>query len=226
MKCETFQANVIELLAGEEREMPRELREHSAACPACREFSTGKADLLAAIDASMREFVNQPVPSSLYRVAAPLPEPTSGGRLSDGMPLWLAGLAVVSALLLIGFLGLRNSSSPVLRSSPQEVVSAAKPPSLLAHTRITEHTAPSIHAKGTKSSKLLLPKSEGPSSEIIVLPEERQAFAQFVTAVSQDREIALALTHPAPPEVVSPIEIALLRIEDIEVKPLEAEQKE
>jgi hypothetical protein len=51
--------------------------------------------------------------------------------------------------------------------------------------------------------------------------EERQAFARFVAELPDEREVALALTRPASALEDVPVEIALLQIESLELKPLE-----
>ncbi len=61
-----------------------------------------------------------------------------------------------------------------------------------------------------------------PEPEVIVLAEEREAFAEFVAEVPQEPSVALALTRPSPESADEPLEIALLRIDGLEVKPLES----
>jgi hypothetical protein len=225
MKCETYQAKVIEFLPGEEREMPRELQEHGKACAVCREFCKAKSDVLAAIDASLKDFVNQPVPLRLYNLTTELREAPAPGRFT-AMPRWLGGLAVVSAALLIAALSWRDFSQRVAPLSLRGAISSAQSSSAeRPKTGPAQAARPAI-PKTARTLMLSSPKPVNRSTEIIVLPEEQQAFAELVDKVAQDRETALALTRPASPSEMAPVDIALLRIESVEVKPLRADQRE
>jgi hypothetical protein len=53
--------------------------------------------------------------------------------------------------------------------------------------------------------------------EVIVLAEEREAFAKFVAEVPEQPQVVVGLTHPAPDTLDAPIEIALLHIDRLEV---------
>jgi hypothetical protein len=60
------------------------------------------------------------------------------------------------------------------------------------------------------------------TSEVIVLAEEREAFLRFAAEVPQERDVALALTRPSRTPPGLPVEIALLRIDEMVVKPLQS----
>jgi hypothetical protein len=62
--------------------------------------------------------------------------------------------------------------------------------------------------------------------EVLVPPEEREAFARFVVALRGRGEVALALVTPAAQTRDEPLGIELLHINRIEVKPLEEQQTE
>jgi hypothetical protein len=62
--------------------------------------------------------------------------------------------------------------------------------------------------------------------EVLVLPEEQQAFRRFVSDISKDRASANALVSAAPDSGDGPVEIALLAIENVEIKPLEGTDSE
>jgi hypothetical protein len=64
------------------------------------------------------------------------------------------------------------------------------------------------------------------TAEVMVLAEERAAFVRFVTDLPEEREIAVAFTRPATEAKDEPVEIALLRIDDLEVTPLESPNQE
>jgi hypothetical protein len=60
--------------------------------------------------------------------------------------------------------------------------------------------------------------------QVIVPPDERQAFARFVSALEKRSEVAVALTAPVPEKKNVVVGIEPLRIEDIELKPLEIQE--
>jgi hypothetical protein len=57
--------------------------------------------------------------------------------------------------------------------------------------------------------------------EVIVLAEEREAFAKFVAAIPSNENVAVALSRPAPSVPGAPVEIALLQVSSMKVDPLE-----
>jgi len=79
--------------------------------------------------------------------------------------------------------------------------------------------------KKSATSAVLSPAPAEPVPEVIVLAEERQAFAKLVAELPKEKEVALALTRPAPAVPDVPVEIALLMIGIVEVKPLEVTQE-
>jgi hypothetical protein len=63
------------------------------------------------------------------------------------------------------------------------------------------------------------------ATEVLVLPAEQQAFQRFVSHISQDQDSAKALAAAAP-DGNAHVEIALLSITNVEVKPLEGTDSE
>jgi hypothetical protein len=57
-----------------------------------------------------------------------------------------------------------------------------------------------------------------PQHQVLVLREEQEAYAHFVTELSKDRDYAIALTSAASESGDAPVEIALLTIKSVEVK--------
>jgi hypothetical protein len=64
------------------------------------------------------------------------------------------------------------------------------------------------------------------TAEVLVLREEQQAYVHFVNELSKDRDAAVALTLAAHASEDVPVEIALLAINSVEVKPLEGTDSE
>jgi len=62
--------------------------------------------------------------------------------------------------------------------------------------------------------------------EVLVPPDEREAFARFVAVLGERREVAVALVTPAPQTKNEPTSLEPLQINGLEIKPLEERQTE
>jgi hypothetical protein len=62
--------------------------------------------------------------------------------------------------------------------------------------------------------------------EVLVPPDEREAFARFVVVLGERREVALALVRPAEQTKDESASLEPLQINGLEIKPLEERQTE
>jgi hypothetical protein len=74
-------------------------------------------------------------------------------------------------------------------------------------------------------STLLRPVASS-QAEVLVPPDEREAFSRFVFTVQQRRDVAAALLAPSPRKQDSLVTVEPLQIADLEVKPLEGRETE
>jgi hypothetical protein len=221
MNCKQCQQNILESLAGRGLLAP-EVSAHQKSCAACREFFGAQQTLFLAIDTNLHSLANQPVPSSLL--------PSVRARLDEGSApnrarffAWSA-VAVTAATLVTVNLGYH------LR---QPVNSAKSAPVTSIASRSVDNPQPDLPSnQAPRKSYVSAPKiwhsaptPSTPAPEVIVLAEERQAFARFVAEVPEKPEVAKALVRPAPGENqgenAEPVEIAVLQIDNLNVKPLE-----
>jgi hypothetical protein len=173
------------------------------------------------MDTGMKAFVNQPVPQSLlYSVPAPLLKETSGPHL------WISSrnlgvIGVVSAVLLV-FSVFPNH--PRKFAPPWPAVS--RPLQSAGGATVQQTQTENLHASvvpGTKRANVKVVDSKGPdgSMKVIVLPEEREDFVKFVAELPAEGNVALALTRPAARVAEDCVEITLLEVGAMELKPLE-----
>jgi len=222
MNCQSAREQIINTLAASHGELAGELAAHVKSCGGCRTFYAKQAELFGALDSGVSAMANEPVPASLLpRVRARMEERESrrGWVLS---PLAVAAaLAVV--LLVVIFV-------PRALKKPLEMPVAVNPALIKdrpeAHQRRNIGTAALALPRGpkvvhAKASRPAGAKDTAAAPEVIVLRQEREAFARLVGALLEEREVALALTRPAPAPADSPVEIALLHIESLELNPLE-----
>lgn len=223
MNCKQCQQYMTESLAAAEQNLAPEVAVHQRSCAVCGEFYLAQQTLFRLTDAGLRSLANQPVPPSLL--------PGVRARL-DEQPLphlaWVArwGLAVPAVLAILIL-----SASHILHQRAIRPTVAANVPTA---SRNTDNPEPALEPAQRPATVFPLPKPKRvrrtPSStaawEVIVLPEERLAFARFVAEIPKERNVALALTRPAPAAAEYSTEIALLKIDNLVVKPLEPTAEE
>jgi hypothetical protein len=223
MNCMQYQARILESLAAGESVQPAELSSHQEFCAACREFFVAQQSLFQSVDTGLRSIMNETVPASLLAgVRARMEEPSTPGhaRYSN----WsLAAVAAVAILAISIDYSFRRTES---HQDSRGIASTASPSA----------GNPQPGAQPVQRSAKILRKpsakrpgsvtSSAPEPEVIVLPEERQAFARFVAKIPEERAVAVALTRHAPVEAEDSVAIALLQIDSLDVKPLEPTAKE
>jgi anti-sigma factor RsiW len=222
MNCRSAQEKIVDAMASRELGLRRDLDQHVRECAGCRAFLASHASLASAIDSHLRLIANEPVPPSLL--------PGVRARLDqEAAPRqWIfswrfAAVATVVVLLVATVIGMRDSDKP---GRPKQT------------TAKVAHGSPDVNRPPTVYSQIQLPapkasrfaaavgKASIPAPEVLVLAAEQQAFRRFVSDISKDRASANALVSAAPDSGDGPVEIALLAIENVEVKPLEGTDSE
>ena len=228
MNCKQIQKEILDRLAAGESNLPGELMVHQRSCSGCRDYHEAQRALFGSIDQALEVVANSSAPPSLL--------PNIRARLEDraarhwfgfrNRPLAASVAAALVAVALMLFW--LRSKQPVNRTS--EVASAIAPYRTAAPTSDTpaapvppRHFEARLHP-ATKPRSLTIStmvSEQEPAPEVMVLSEEREAFAHFVAQVPERPEVALALTRPAAAAPEPLAEIALLQIEFLEMKPLD-----
>ena len=231
MSCKQVQQQILARLAAGESLLPVELVAHLQSCPACRDYDKVQRLLFRSIDQGLGVIANSTVPPSLLpAVRARLDEQaTIRATRFLGWPFAALGAATLLVVTLLLFW--HRPSQP--SSSAPEVARVATPePSVRQRhaapvsvgvakpTRKTSHRSETPRAPSPTAEPLA-----EPALEVIVLPEEREALARFIAQVPDNPAALLALTRPVFQENESAVEIALLTIKPLEVKPLEPSQE-
>lgn len=213
MNCGQYRKKVLETLAAGEARLPRQLEAHQRECRACATYSESQTSLFLRIEEEMRATANEAVPPSLLpRVRMRLkeePQPHSAW-----LPGWAMGsiaFALLAASLIFALYRPEHEPSfsektPLASDRPENVAPVERPPN--------GAVAPSLK-RGSKNGRA----SEA-IPEVIVLPEERAAFARFVSEVPKG-EVALTFTGAAPPKEEANAEIVALEIAGLEVESLD-----
>jgi hypothetical protein len=222
MSCEQYQKAITDSLAAG-GELPRELRAHAEACLPCGATLEAESALFSAIDAGIRERVNEvPPPGLIAGVRTRLAnEPVTRRRL---FPVWVAALSMAAVALGVGLLlrpsrvppgGLPENPSPVAHNVPPV---GAGPSGALPHEKIalpgraTQPPGPSITPSRSPAQVL--------NAEVLVPQEDRLALDLLVRRLGQPgspQNSALAASLLDPKEMKP---IADLQIPQLEVEPL------
>jgi anti-sigma factor RsiW len=226
MNCRSAQEKIVDAMASREPGLRGDLDQHVRECAGCHAFLASHASLASAIDSHLRLIANEPVPPSLLPAVRARLEQEAAPR--QWIFSWrFAAVATVVVLLVATVIGMRDSDKP---GRPKET------------TAKVAHGSPDVNRPPTVSSQIQLPApkasrfaaavrkasipAHSSAPEVLVLPEEQQAFRRFVSDISKDRASANALVSAAPDSGDGPVEIALLAIENVEIKPLEGTDSE
>ena len=226
MPCEQYKDALIEVAANNVAPSG-ELREHLAACVSCRAAFAEEQSLFAAIDAGLHAAANAEVPTSLLpRVNARLDE-AAARRFRWRQPLVLASAAVALAIPL--FLMSRTR-----HAAPQEVAQqgAVVFPAPTTHTakanseRVASHDTriAGIRVRHSHASSTNHHSAASSDPEVLVPPDEREAFARFLSRNYALAEQASVTAAPAPRSPQESLQILPVEIASLTVTPLNQDE--
>ena len=228
MICKQVQQEILDSLAGGNSVLAVGLLAHQQSCSECRKYYERQSVLFRSMEQGLQLIANSPVPPSL------LPAVRNGVHLQATARFtrlygWPLRALAVSALLAVAVLLFWHRPQPI-PAIPESARTAAPQPNSTA-----QRGAARIPPKVAKTARTGPPHSiqptdrstasaiaEEPSPEVIVLTEEREAFSRFIARVSENPAAARSLTRPVLEGTDSVVEIALLKIDTLEVKPLES----
>ena len=220
MNCTNYQRKIVDAAAAGEELLQGDIAVHLQTCSWCRIYSEQQRALFQAMDSGLSVLVNSPVPPSLLPGVRAR---TEKGKSSSSFRLlaWQLG-AMAGAVLLAVFLVLRwprvQSRNPELQIA-HAVTSEQPNATLVGHQARQPADKPvSIRSKQVRSKRT--GSATQPSLQVIVLPEEREAFRKFVAQAVEDPDVSIALTRSAPYDGESAVEIAFLKINPLELEPL------
>jgi hypothetical protein len=219
MNCRSAREKIVDAIASRESGLCGDLDQHVRECAGCRAFLASQASLASAIDSHLRLIAEEPVPPSLLpRVRARLEQET--GPRQSILRWQFAAIATVVVLLVAAAIRMRDWEKP---ERPTEATAKVAPGS--PHVNHPPTARPPINQPAPETPRVAAIRKASVSahssaSEVLILPEEQQAFQRFVSEISKDQDSAKALLSAAPGNGDAPVEIALLTIENVEVKPL------
>ena len=228
MPCEPYQNALIEAAAS--GAVPQgELRAHLAACAACRTAFAQEQSLFSSMDEGLRAAADAEIPASLLpRVRARLAD-EAAPRRSWTQPVIFA--AASAALVFAIFLFVRpHHTRPANQAKQTPQIPVSETPVTNARGQ-NSGPAPLVISSNVNNSQtpgrstLLRPVASS-QPEVLVPPDEREAFFSFVFTVQKRRDVAAALLAASPQKQDVLVTVEPLQIADLEVKPLERRETE
>jgi hypothetical protein len=225
MSCEGYRNKLIDGLARGENSLDGDVAGHLRTCAECKKFYEAQVHLFGAIDAGVRTMVNEAVPASLLPGLRRLVDEAGAPRRSRGFAWGFAAVGI-AAVVVIG--------AGLFRRSPENSGGVkARVPAFAEGVREASRAAPAesqVTAAAPKFDTIkvkhvTVPNNGEAKPEVLVLEEERAAFARFVTNLPEAGDVAVALARPAADGEAAAVEIALLQIDDLDVKPLESSNR-
>jgi len=222
MSCEGYRDKLIDGLASGESLLDGDVAGHLRTCAECKRFYEAQVHLFGAIDSGVRVMVNEEVPMSLLPRVRRLVAENGAPRRSWNFGWGFAAVAAAAVVVM---------SVGLLRRSPETTGRVAGRGPAVSQGReesarvapvlpLTAAAAPKHHAMEAK--RVTVPEDGESRPQVIVLAEERAAFARFVTDLPEEKDVAVALTRRASDGKDEAVETALLKIDELDVKPLES----
>jgi hypothetical protein len=228
MNCKEYQRRIVDELASNEALSAHEVIGHRAACAGCAQFYDEQAALFSRIDAGMRSLANEEVDATLLPKVrqALLAEPQR-----SAVPVWGYAL-VATACALILFLAhtYRRPAEGTLRAErPTAQMSASSAGNTglaegAARPRDGVRPANNFLRKAAPAKSRVENEAPAPDLQIVVSEEERRAFVRWVAALPKQHDALEVLTKPVPSKPEQPIEIALMKLDSVDVKGVKTEE--
>lgn len=226
MPCEHYKDALIEAAASGAA-LQGDLRAHLDVCADCLSTFEQEQALFASIDVGLRVTANAEMPASLLPRVRPRLDESAVTRHRWLQPLIFAAASAALAFAIFLFArpphSIPNDQAKQTPRVPARETSETNAPhqnSGAARQMVSSNR----NISQTRVHSTLFRPAASSRPEILVPPDEREAFARFVFALRG--EVALALVMPALPAKDEPTSLEPLKINGLEIKPLEERQTE
>ncbi|HEY1924471.1 MAG TPA: hypothetical protein VGG58_04410 [Candidatus Acidoferrum sp.] len=202
-----------------------DLRAHLSVCAGCRDRVEQQRSLFAAIESTLRQTMNAPLPPALLqRFEARLAQQVSAGPREPRLRWMHAFAAVAAAVSVILFVSYLRLSKPNPQIAQRVPAVQGTNPGLNPLERATsiQHKQ-EMSAPQTKQHSPELSANAPKQPEVLVPPDDRIAFEHFLADV-HDREDLAALSKRVPqqPELrVEPLDMPDIQTVSLTVQPIQ-----
>jgi hypothetical protein len=236
MTCHHYKQALLELAAVGVEPSP-ELREHLQACSSCRSAFENERTLLASIGSYLHSSANAEIPSSFIstlRAQLQRESPAAQGARITNPLFWLPAIAAAAIILFIfPRLERRIKSQPPdehfateRTESPVATATTAASPSQATAAPITVAIGKRFASKAiiTPEKNPVRISSSGP--EILVPPDQEILLARYADQFRRYHQSPATLLTEVAPDQTAPLEVPLIQIAELDVKPLADTQRD
>jgi hypothetical protein len=228
MPCENYREALTEAAATDSAPS-RELRSHLDVCASCRAALAEEQQLFAAIDTGLRAAANAELPPAfLPRVRVSLENASASQRR---LAPFLIFAATSAAIVLMVFIAARPRQE--IKDTQARQIFSVPPrenPEISARSEAngTPAIAASSHSYRAAPRRNSTPPNSASSTrlEVLVPPEEREAFARFISSQQARAKVVIAVMATAPDEKDALLSVKPLEIAELEVLPLASLESE
>ena len=226
MPCEEYKDALIEAAASDAAPSGA-LREHLAECASCRAVFGQERSLFAAIDTGLHAAASAKIPPSLLpRVRARLDE-VATPRFGWLQPLVLAATGVALGLAVFAMARPHLAAREELaKKGPVAVPAPMNTNREETSSRSTQSAAIPVNRFHTSGNSTHGHSAASSNPEVLVPPDEREAFARLVGVLNQRSGVVASLLAKVPEKTDGLAAVSPLQIPDIEIKPLEGTETE
>jgi len=232
MICKQYKQALLELAAaGPETKPDPKLQTHLQACSSCRSAFENERGLFASIDSCLRSSANSEIPSSFIptlRAQLQRESPAAQGARITNPLFWLPAIAAAAIILFIF-----ASQDRRVKSQPTAEQFATKRTESPVATATTEPSpsqataAPITAAVGKRpASKAIIRPDKKPgrgsssAPEILVPPDQEILLARYADQFRRHHQLSATLLTEAAPDQTAELQVPLIQIAKLEVKPL------
>jgi hypothetical protein len=236
MICHHYKQALLELAARGAEPDPR-LLAHLQACPSCRSAFEYERSLFASIDSCLRSSANSEIPSSFIptlRAQLQRESPSAQGSARITNPLlWLPAIAAAAIILFIfASQDRRVKPQPTAEQfatgrteSPVATATTAASPSQTTTAPISAAVGKRLAGKAIIRPGNNSVRASTSDPEILVPPDQEILLARYADQFRRHHRSSATLLTEVAPDQTAPLQVPLIQIAELDVKPLAPDQK-
>jgi hypothetical protein len=246
MTCHYYKQALLELAAaGPETKPGPKLQAHLQTCSSCRSAFENERSLFASIDSCLRSSGNAEIPSSFIPtlrarfqqgVQQEVQQESSATRGSGSVTdrlVWLPAIAAAAIILFIFASQYRRvKSQPTAEHFATERTESPVATTTTAASPSQANTAPITAAVGKRfATKAIIMPDKNPvrassgDPEILVPPDQEILLARYADQFRRHHQSSATLLTEVTPDQTDQLQVPLIQIAELNVKPLAPEQK-
>jgi hypothetical protein len=225
MTCENYKAAIIDVLAASAAPGAT-LQEHLDQCPACRAAFDRELALFAAIDTSLRAKANAGIPASfLPSIRARLAQRAPQRMGTRPLVFAVAGVAIAFTVFLT--VEPHHSQSKDQASLTPQIPAAISPSTDDGswNSGPGSRFVPANVKQGRSPHHSTLLSAAASEEPEVLVPRDQEILLRRYAQQLRRRNAAILLANDADHTELAPLQVDLIEIAELDVKPLASEQR-